>query len=213
LGRLPADEREWSRRIEAGRRRVASLDGTMTPDEVGVFGIARSVRWMSVPPVLGRLLMRLVRERAPRSCLELGTGFGLSAAYQGAGLELNGAGRLVTIDVDPRPAAVAADLIADLGLDRVEVRAGTDADLLVQALAELEPIEFAFIDADHRGAATVETFELLVARLAPGALLVLDDVAARWEGMTRAWDAIRSRDDVGWSRRLGRLGIVVIGDA
>jgi predicted O-methyltransferase YrrM len=210
---LPADEREWSRRIEDRRRHVASLDGTMTPDEVGVFEIARSVRWMSVPPVLGRLLMRLVRELAPRSCLELGTGFGLSAAYQGAALELNGAGRLVTIDVDPRPAAVAADVIADLGIDRVEVRAGADGDLLEQALAELEPIEFAFVDADHRGVATIETFGLLAGRLAPGAVLVLDDVAGRWEGMTGAWDAIRSRADVGWSRHLGRLGIVAMRNA
>ena len=34
--------------------------------------------------------MRTVRELSPSACLELGAGFGISAAYQGAALELNG---------------------------------------------------------------------------------------------------------------------------
>ena len=42
--------------------------------------------------------MRLVRELRPHSCLELGTGVGVSAGYQAAAMELNGVGRLLTLD-------------------------------------------------------------------------------------------------------------------
>ena len=42
--------------------------------------------------------MRIVRELSPRACLELGAGYGISAAYQGAALELNGSGTLTTME-------------------------------------------------------------------------------------------------------------------
>ena len=44
----------------------------------------------SMPRIWARFLMRLVGELAPRSCIELGTGFGISAMYQAAALETAG---------------------------------------------------------------------------------------------------------------------------
>jgi predicted O-methyltransferase YrrM len=209
LGRLSAAERDWARRIERRRRDVADLAGVRTPEEVGVYDIRLAVQWMSVPPTLGRLLMRLVHELAPSSSLELGTGFGISGAYLAAGLELAGRGRLVSIDVDSRPAAVASAGFSALGLSRAEVRCG-DAEVAEAVLAELEPLGFAFVDSDHRGAAISEAFATMRPHLADGAVVVFDDIASKWEGTRAAWEAIAADERVASTRHLGRLGIVAM---
>lgn len=53
---------------------------------------------MSLPPPWCLLLMQLVRELAPRFCVELGTAFGISTAYQATAPELNGSGKLATFE-------------------------------------------------------------------------------------------------------------------
>src|SRR5215212_6291906 len=105
LGRAASEEREWLSRIRERRRELASkqrlaeiLRASATPsgrDSPVLF--AAAFPWMSTPRVWGHFLMCLVRELAPRSCLELGAGFGVSGAYQAAGLELAGSGRLITL--------------------------------------------------------------------------------------------------------------------
>lgn len=206
-GRLSSDERAWAQRIEARRREVADLSGVRHSEEVGVFDIRLAVQWMSVPAPLGRLLMRLVRELESRSCLELGTGFGTSAAYLAAALQLNRAGLLITVDIDPRPAAVAREGFDSLGLERVEIRAGDGEGVLAAALADSAPLEFAFVDGDHREAAPLEALRALLPHLAPGAVIVFDDVTRSWPGMDRAWRAIEEHERVRATRHLGRFGI------
>lgn len=209
LDRLSSPEREWSARIEARRLEVADLDGRRTPAELGVFGAKQAVQWMSVPPVLGRLLLRLVCELRPRSCFELGTGFGISGAYLAAGLELNGAGRLVSVDVKPQLARIAAEGFQALGLERVSVHSGSGEAVLDAAISEAAPIEFAFLDADHREAATVAALDRILPHAGPGAVIVLDDVAARWAGMGRAWRRVESDPRIAASRHLGRFGLAI----
>ena len=68
-------ERAWIERIEARRAELAASE------------VSQFAQWASIAPVWGRLLMRTVRELQPRTCLELGAGFGISAAYQGAALK------------------------------------------------------------------------------------------------------------------------------
>jgi predicted O-methyltransferase YrrM len=203
-----AEERRWIEAIEDRRAAVAALRGVRTPDEVGVYDIALAVQWMSVPPVLGRLLLQLVRRLRPAMCLEVGTGFGISAAYIGAGLELSSAGRLVSVDVDPRPVAIAREGFRELGLERVSASAGPPSEGLAEALEECGDVQFAFVDADHRTASTMRTMSALEPRLAAGAVVVLDDVSSAWRGMEDAWTAIRSSPRLRSGLRLGRFGIV-----
>src|SRR5215218_306872 len=99
--RFPAEEGEWIARIEARRRELGSergLAGTGFLPGLEDKPVAELNQWISLPPVWGLFLMRLVRELRPRSCLELGTGLGISGAYQAASLELNRAGELTTLD-------------------------------------------------------------------------------------------------------------------
>jgi predicted O-methyltransferase YrrM len=209
LGRIPPEERDWAGRIEAWRRELAASANSRPTDDLGLVDLAAAVEWMSVPRVLGSFLMRLVRELAPRSCLELGTGFGFSGAYQGAALELNGGGRLVTVDVHEAWAGLAREGFSRLGLDRVEVRAGPAAEALESALTVAAPVDYAFVDADHQEAPTLEAFADLLPRLSPGALVVFDDLRYTPE-MKRAWRSIRNHPRVSLALPVGRLGVVVI---
>jgi predicted O-methyltransferase YrrM len=205
LNRVPAPERDWAARIERRRADVAGLSGRRTPEETGVFDIALAVRWMSVPPVLGRLLLRLVCELRPRSIFELGTGFGISTAYMAAGLALNGSGRLVSVDLDQRPAAIAAEGLAALELGNVSLMPG-EVD---PGLAEADPINLAFLDADHREQPTIDALELVQPRLAPAAVIVFDDVGSLWPGMNSAWRRIAARPELRGAHRVGRFGIAL----
>lgn len=129
--------------------------------------------------------MRLVRELHPRSCLELGTGF----AYQAAALELNGAGRLTTLDVAAPWATIAERRFAELGLDeKVELRRGTIDETLDGVLQDASPVDYAFLDAEHTEVATIKHFDGVLPVLASGAV-------------------------VSRGLAMGRMGIAVISDA
>ena len=223
-GRLPAQERHWVDRIEERRRALASREAPtragIEPGSQGMppwaetFGGTYAIDGLSVmfsiPPDWGRLLMRLVRELAPRSCLELGTAFGISAAYQAAALELNLGGRLLTLDAAREWGAIAEEGFEVLGLaGRVGFRAGQIADTLTEVADEAAPVDFVFLDAEHQQEPTLEYFEALLPRLSERAVVVLDDIGFPVE-MRQAWRAIRHHERVASAVGLGRLGIVTI---
>lgn len=206
LGLLTPAERAWAGRIEARKRELVQLGDSRPWEELGAWEMPRAVRWMSVPAPAGRALMKLVRELRPVSCLEVGTGFGISAAYLAAGLELNGAGRLVSVELDPKRSAVARESLEQLGLGRIELEAGEEA--LERALEVAAPLDFAFIDSDHREDETLATLEAIEPRLEPGATVILDDVGRSWAGVGGAWRRLAGDPRFGAALRCARLGIL-----
>ena len=216
LGRLPAEERAWISRIHARRAEVAAQDareyaasaGGGEADEIAGY-LASSAEPWSVPALWGELMLRLVRELAPGSCLELGTGFGASALYVAAALELNGSGRLVTLDREERLRPVASRGFTGLGLaDRIEQVTGEIDVTIHGALAGAAPVDWALVDAEHTEAATVAHFRALRTGLAPHAVVLVDDINLS-AGMRRAWEEIRGDDSVAVALDLHRLGVVV----
>jgi predicted O-methyltransferase YrrM len=211
-GRIAAEERAWAALIEAHRRELPELiaaAGTAERDPAERLAEAtRAAEWMSLPPVWGRFLMRLVRELAPASCLELGTGFGLSAAYQAAALDLNGEGRLISLD-QAALTDIARPGLERLGLGgRVELVSGLIEETLERALEEAAPIDYALLDADHTEEGTLTAFDTILPRLREGAVVVLDDV--NWtDGMRRAWWSVERRDGVA-TVGLRRVGLAVL---
>jgi predicted O-methyltransferase YrrM len=223
LGRIPDDERGWIGRIEARRRELAAQDAAVAPGfKLESRGNAAPGRptagkpapisgilaLFSTPPAWGAFQMRLVRELAPETCLELGTGLGVSASYQAAALELNGVGRLVTLEGSRAWGSVAEQGLTDLGLaGRGKVRLGAIDEILPEVAAGIAPIDYAFLDADHAADATRRHFDLILPHLSPGAIVLLDDIT--WEAR-QAWKAICGGDRVSASFALGRMGVVSI---
>ncbi len=212
-GRFSPGEREWIARIEARRQRAAaewkrSAAGTPASGGEGLW--APPFLW-SMPRIWARFLMRLVGELEPRRSIELGSGFGVSALYQGAALELLGSGSLDTLDREPTLMPIAARGFRELGLDRrITLTSGAIGSTLDEVAARLAPIDYALIDAEHTETATVHNFDALRPHLADRAVVVVDDIRMDAE-MRRAWETIRERPGNLRTFSLRRLGLVVNG--
>jgi predicted O-methyltransferase YrrM len=173
--------------------------------------LAAVCRTASKPPLWTRFLFHLIREQRPDGCLELGTCLGISAAYQSAALDLNGAGSLVSLEGSTARAARAREHLRRLELARARVVEGRFQDTLAGVLAECGKLDYAFVDGHHDEDATLAYFDAIAAHAAPGALIVLDDI--RWSpGMERAWLRLRVHPAVAASVDMFLLGICVLGE-
>jgi len=122
----------------------------------------------------GKLLHLILRIHGARRVLELGTLGGYSTIWMARALPPDG--RLVTLELDPGYAAVAAASIERAGLSGlVDVRVGPAIDSL-RALRDegADPFDLIFIDADKQS--TPEYFEQALELCRPGGLIVVDNV-------------------------------------
>lgn len=173
--------------------------------------VGQSCRNYSKPPQWAALLFHLIRQFQPGTCLELGTCLGISAAYEGAALAMNGQGRLITMEGSKAFAAIAAQTVAGLGLSsQVRIVAGPFHQTLAETLAELGRVDYAFIDGHHDEQATVQYFEQILPRLGERAVIVFDDI--RWSPrMRRAWARVCQHPRVDVAVDLRTVGICLTG--
>jgi predicted O-methyltransferase YrrM len=132
---------------------------------------------IAVAPTHGAFLHLLARLAGARRILEIGTLGGYSAIWLARALPADGV--LVTLELDPRHAAVARANLAAAGVaDRVTVREGAALDTLAALVAErVPPFDLVFIDADKANIPAYVARAIELAR--PGTLLVVDNVVRR----------------------------------
>jgi predicted O-methyltransferase YrrM len=129
---------------------------------------------IQVTPTQGKLLYLLARIQGARRILEIGTLGGYSTIWMARALPADG--HLVTLELDPRYAAVARANLDRAGVGPlVDLRVGRALDLL-PALAEEkgQPFDLVFIDADK--SEYPEYFRWSLALTRRGSLLVGDNV-------------------------------------
>jgi predicted O-methyltransferase YrrM len=210
-------------RIEAKRRDLWGLTDRVAIDDFGSGnrngsnrGTSSSQREVEIgsfykasrlDQISSRVLFELVRELRPTRCVELGTCTGLSAAYQAAALELNGSGKLLTIEGDATLAERAAETLRSLELSRVAVRYGPFETQLPLVCDEQNPVDYVFNDGHHLEEPTVRYYETLLPCLAREATVVLDDI--NWsQGMRSAWKRLSHHPSVAVSVDLYRMGVL-----
>ena len=225
-GRATPEEEQWTERIEGLRSELEASGEELEFQDFGA-GSATSqpsaeeaARGVTVRRTVGDIcrhaskrqpwagvLFHVIRETRPPACLELGTAVGISAAYQAAALELNGAGRLLSLEGGESLARKADENLTRLGLGhRVELRPGRFADTLPAALEERGPFDYVFVDGHHDESATVDYFRQIAPSVPSGGVMLFDDVD--WsEGMSRAWEAIHGDERVAGSAAVGPLGL------
>jgi predicted O-methyltransferase YrrM len=120
----------------------------------------------------GRLLYALTRAARPATVVEFGTSFGISTAHLAAAVTDSGTGHVFTTELSPVKIAAAQANLADAGLaDVVTVLPG---DALETLSAVQGPVGLVFLDGWKD--LCLPVLRLLEPRLAPGALVVADDV-------------------------------------
>jgi predicted O-methyltransferase YrrM len=134
---------------------------------------------INVSPAQGKLLHLLARAHGARNILEIGTLGGYSTIWLARALPAGG--RLITLEANPKHAAVARANIAHAGLTRVvELRLARATETLPQLVAEkLGPFDLTFIDADKPGYPDYLFWALELSR--PGSLIIADNVVRKGE--------------------------------
>lgn len=109
----------------------------------------RGLPEITIRPEEGRFLQFIVAASGARLAVEIGTLGGYSGVWIARGLPPGG--KLITLEISEKHAAVAADHFEMAGVaDRVDLRVG-DAHELLDELAQEGPFEFVFIDAEKEG--------------------------------------------------------------
>lgn len=146
---------------------------------------------------------------SPKTVLEIGTNVGVSSAYIASALKARGSGRVHTIDASPYRVRMAKRLHKELDLDNVDYTIGLFYEVLPKVLESLPPIDMAFVDGQHEYQATVDFYDMIARRSAPGAVLLFDDIFYS-DGMKRAWSEIQANPRCFAVSELGNIGIMML---
>ena len=147
---------------------------------------------MMSPPDEAALLTMLARLVGARYALEVGTftGYGAIAIARG----LADGGRLTCLEVSEEFASIARRNLDDAGLlDRVDIVVGP-ADESLRSMPEQPTFDYVYLDADKTSYPTY--YDLLIPRLEPGGLLLIDNVLLRGAVLERHDDRARTIDDL-----------------
>lgn len=132
---------------------------------------------IAVSPLQGKLLQLLARIRGARRILEVGTLGGYSTIWLARSLPAGG--RIVTLELEKKHAAVARENFRRAGVEGVvELREGRASERLAELEREGgELFDFVFVDADK--ASLAEYFEAALRLTRPGGAIVLDNVVRK----------------------------------
>ncbi len=128
---------------------------------------------IDVSPTQGKLLHLLARMQGAKRILEIGTLGGYSTIWLARALPPDG--KLVTLELDPKHAGIAATNIHRAGLTPlVDLRVGPALDSLAQLHAEGATFDFIFLDADKPNNPVYLEWAMKLAR--PGTVIIGDNV-------------------------------------
>ena len=199
--------------IEAIDYGAGNADSRRTREEMnkGVRSTALvgKVSQWSKPAFWALVLFKLVRKLEPKSSVELGTCVGISAAYMSAALQLNGKGRLLSLEGSPAIADIARETLRDMKLENCSVITGPFYETLKASMESAKPIDFFFNDGHHDHDAVIQYFSESLPNLADQAVIVFDDIS--WNpGMRKAWVEIESHPQVSATIDLETIGIALV---
>jgi caffeoyl-CoA O-methyltransferase len=143
---------------------------------------------MQITPDQGALLTILAQIAGASDALELGTFTGYSAICIARGLTPHG--KLTCLELEQRFADIAQRNLQDAGVsDRASIEVGP-ANEWLEGQPEVERFDFVFLDADKSGYPAY--YELLLPRMTPGGLLLIDNTLMDGDVVDPQDDATRA---------------------
>lgn len=161
------------------------------------------------PKKFSQLLFRIVQYYKPGTMLELGTSFGITTAYLAQG---NTAANVFTCEGAINITAIAQQTFEKLNLKNITLTSGDFENTLPALLPQIQNVDLAFVDGNHRKQPTLQYFQQLLKHSNTETLLIFDDI--HWSAeMEAAWEQIKQHPQVTLTIDLFFIGIVCINAA
>ena len=168
--------------------------------EKKVSDIARS---FLKPKKFAQLLFRIVQYYKPHNIVELGTSLGITTAYLGA----NKISEVYTLEGSKNMAAIAVENFKKMGLQNVKLTRGNFDDTLSPLLSQIQKVDLAFVDGNHRKIPTLQYFNQLIHHSTESTIYIFDDI--HWsKEMEEAWKEIKEHHSVTLTIDLFFIGLV-----
>lgn len=151
-----------------------------------------------------QLLFRMVHYYQPKSILELGTSLGITSSYLATA---NANANVYTCEGAKNIAEIARQNFSFLGLKNIILTEGDFSKTLPSLLAQIQTIDLAFVDGNHRQEPTLNYFHQILNHSTESTLLIFDDIHWSTE-MEQAWEAIQKHPAVTLTIDLFFIGIV-----
>jgi predicted O-methyltransferase YrrM len=155
------------------------------------------------PRKYSNLYLRVIKEYNYKSIIELGTSLGLNTMYLGSSPST----QVTTFEGADGLATFAEELFNSAALQNITLVRGNIDVTLPQLIKEINVVDFALIDANHRYEPTLKYFDLLASKVTPNSIVVLDDIHSTPD-MEHAWNTIQQDSRVSATADLYRCGLV-----
>jgi len=199
--------------IEHYRQTLLTSQQTVTTTDLGAGSSVKNARLRSVSsiarhslstPKFGEFLFRLVRFLKPTTIVELGTSLGVTTLYVSLADDDS---KVYTLEGCPETEQLAQQGFQQFEQSNIELRLGNIDNTLPALLKDVPTVDLAYVDANHRKAATLRYFEQLLAKTTENSVLVFDDIYWTYE-MMEAWQTIKNHPRVTLSLDLFDAGLV-----
>lgn len=200
--------------IESVRKKLLLDNTTITVEDFGagsrVIGSRqRKIRQIAAtslkPKKYSQLLQRIVQHYQPATILEIGTSLGITTSYLA---KATAGTTVVTMEGAKEIAAVARDNFNSLDITNVQQVIGNFDDTLPSTLSQLEKVDLAFIDGNHRYEPTIRYYQQILEKLHDHTIIILDDIYWSSE-MEQAWQWVKAHEQTRLTIDLFAIGIVV----
>ncbi len=150
------------------------IDENSDFDQITIASEEAGLPAIQVSPLQGKFLQVMVRAQGSRRVLEIGTLGGYSTAWLAGGLPRDGL--LISLEINPIHARVAEKNLSQYNFPGdVKILVGDALQLIDEmVLANTEPFDLIFIDADKEGYADYLNRVINLSR--PGTLIIADNV-------------------------------------
>ena len=155
-----------------------------------------------------RFYFKLIIWQQPRTILELGTSLGISTLYQH--FAAPGA-QMISIEGRKSIYHLADRTIHELARARekkLQLWQGTFDEHLHNALTQLEEVDYAFIDGDHKGSSLKRYLKAIISYTNPISIIIVHDI--RWSAdMLQAWKEVINWPEVRASIEMHDMGLLL----
>jgi len=199
--------------IESNRKSLLQNSSSIEHRELGAgskrlkgkaIPVSRLARYTLTPKRYSQLFYRIIKASGAETIIELGTNLGINTCYLAVA---NPSAQVFTFEGSPQIGALASNIFRREKLQNIRLIPGNIDEALPRTLQEIEKIDFAYLDANHRCEPTMRYFNQLLKLAHADSVFAIGDIY--WsEEMGRAWKSIRNHERVSITLDLYYIGLV-----